>query len=53
LPSDLIGDIPLPTAGMAQNSFSIPAATTALEKELMTKAIAYCNGNKAKAAKLL
>jgi two-component system response regulator AtoC len=39
--------------GEVQNSFSISAVTAQLEKKLIVEAIAYCNGNKAKAAKLL
>ncbi|MFT6067155.1 MAG: two-component system response regulator AtoC [Methylophilaceae bacterium] len=39
--------------GEVQNSFSISAVTAQLEKKLIVEAIAHCNGNKAKAAKLL
>lgn len=54
LPSDLIGgNAASPAIEAEENSFSIPALTTQLEKQLITKAITQCNGNKAKAAKLL
>jgi two-component system, NtrC family, response regulator AtoC len=60
LPSDIAGDsqtgLLLPESSWqieSQNGFSIPSHTAQLEKKLITSAIAECNGNKAKAAKLL
>ncbi len=56
LPVDIAGVVSTPVtmaAGEVQNSFSIPAVTAQLEKKLIVEAIAHCNGNKAKAAKLL
>jgi two-component system, NtrC family, response regulator AtoC len=54
LPVDISGrsSAPLPQAAL-ENRFSIPALTAQLEKKLIVEAIAECNGNKAKAAKLL
>jgi two-component system, NtrC family, response regulator AtoC len=60
LPSDIAGNsqTPLQKTGLspqaeAQNSFSIPELTAQLERKLIIDALAECNGNKAKAAKLL
>lgn len=56
LPVDIAGVASTPvtmTEGEVQNSFSIPAVTAQLERKLIVEAIAHCNGNKAKAAKLL
>ena len=56
LPVDIAGVASTPVTmaeGEVQNSFSIPVVTAQLEKKLIVEAIAYCNGNKAKAAKLL
>lgn len=56
LPVDIAGVASTPVTmaeGEVQNSFSIPVVTAQLEKKLIVEAIAHCNGNKAKAAKLL
>ena len=56
LPVDIAGVVSTPVTmaeGEVQNSFSIPAVTAQLERKLIVEAIAHCNGNKAKAAKLL
>lgn len=55
LPNDMVGiDVSLNVdSDIQQDNFSIPAHTQRLEKKLITEAIANCNGNKAKAAKLL
>lgn len=56
LPVDIAGVASTPVTvseGEVQNSFSIPAVTAQLERKLIVEAIAHCNGNKAKAAKLL
>lgn len=54
LPSDIVGNtISAVDNTTLQNDFSIPAQTQRLEKKLITEAIERCNGNKAKAAKLL
>ncbi len=54
LPSDIVRNSDATSDGVTQaNDFSIPAQTQRLEKKLITEAIENCNGNKAKAAKLL
>jgi two-component system, NtrC family, response regulator AtoC len=55
LPNDMVGiDVSLNVdSDIQQDNFSIPAHTQRLEKKLITEAIANCNGNKAKAAKVL
>lgn len=55
LPNDMVGiDVSLIVdSDIQQDNFSIPAHTQRLEKKLIAEAIANCNGNKAKAAKLL
>jgi len=56
LPVDIAGVTSTPVTvseGEVQNSFSIPGVTAQLERKLIVEAIAHCNGNKAKAAKLL
>jgi two-component system, NtrC family, response regulator AtoC len=54
LPSDIVGNTISEVENSAlQNDFSIPAQTQRLEKTLIIEAIERCNGNKAKAAKLL
>ncbi len=56
LPVDIAGVASTPVTmaeGEVQNSFSIPVVTAQLEKKLIVEAIAHCNGNKAKADKLL
>lgn len=54
LPSDIVGNtISEVDNSTLQNDFSIPAQTQRLEKTLIIEAIERCNGNKAKAAKLL
>lgn len=47
--SDQVNHAPL----VSEDSFSIPAITSQIEKQLIMKAIEKCNGNKSKAAKLL
>ncbi|MFV1921221.1 MAG: sigma-54-dependent transcriptional regulator [Methylotenera sp.] len=55
LPRDLVGeDVSMPKPDMKlENNLSIPAHTQQLERKLIIEAIEACNGNKAKAAKLL
>lgn len=54
LPADISGNVSVSTQQFAtKNGFSIPAVTEQLERRLIVDAIANCNGNKAKAAKLL
>lgn len=54
LPSDIVGNtVSAVDDTTLQNDFSIPAQTQRLEKRLIIEAIERCNGNKAKAAKLL
>lgn len=54
LPNDIAGISVAPVQQVTTESgFSIPAQTAQLEKKLIIEALAKCNGNKAKAAKLL
>lgn len=54
LPSDISGDHKTITEeAEIENKLSIPALTQQLEKKLIVEAITNCNGNKAKAARLL
>jgi two-component system response regulator AtoC len=56
LPVDIAGVVSTPVTmaeGEVQNSFSISEVTAQLERRLIAETIAHCNGNKAKAAKLL
>ncbi len=54
LPSDIVGNtVSIVDNVTLQNDFSIPMQTKRLEKKLITEAIESCQGNKAKAAKLL
>ena len=54
LPLDMTGIVE-PTAHetFEQSGFSIPKATEQIERKLIAEAITHCQGNKAKAAKLL
>lgn len=54
LPSDITGvTLPVGQALAVTNVFSIPKTTEQIERKLIVDAIANCNGNKSKAAKLL
>lgn len=54
LPKEMAGGVADSSIAVGlENTFSIPALTKQLEVKLINKAIANCNGNKAKAAKLL
>jgi two-component system response regulator AtoC len=54
LPADISGSQVLNSIEtVSVNQFSIPKATEQIERKLIIGAIASCNGNKAKAAKLL
>ena len=54
LPADISGaQTPYPQDVESINQFSIPKITEQIEKKLILEAIAKCNGNKSKAAKLL
>lgn len=54
LPSDITGTaLPAGQALAVTNVFSIPKTTEQIERKLIIDAIANCNGNKSKAAKLL
>jgi two-component system response regulator AtoC len=54
LPADISGSQVLNSVEtVSVNQFSIPKATEQIERKLIVDAIASCNGNKAKAAKLL
>ena len=54
LPSDITGTALLAGQALAvTNLFSIPKTTEQIERKLIVDAIANCNGNKSKAAKLL
>jgi two-component system response regulator AtoC len=54
LPSDITGvTLPAGHALATTNIFSIPKTTEQIERKLIVDAIANCNGNKSKAAKLL
>jgi two-component system response regulator AtoC len=55
LPSDVVSrtDAEKEAGFTKHNIFSIPILTEQLERKLIVEAIASCNGNKAKAAKLL
>jgi len=54
LPVDISGaQTPYPQDVESINQFSIPKITEQIEKKLILEAIAKCNGNKSKAAKLL
>lgn len=54
LPADISGSRVLNSVEtVSANQFSIPKATEQIERKLIVDAIASCNGNKAKAAKLL
>ncbi len=54
LPADISGaQTPNPQDVESINQFSIPKITEQIEKKLILEAIAKCNGNKSKAAKLL
>jgi two-component system response regulator AtoC len=54
LPTDILGNEQTSVQNPEiENKYSIPLLTTQLEKKLIVEAIAECNGNKAKSAKLL
>lgn len=54
LPADIAGSVAVNNLSLASdNQFSIPKVTEQIERKLIAEAIANCNGNKAKAAKLL
>jgi two-component system response regulator AtoC len=54
LPADISGSPVVNNLKMASdNQFSIPKVTEKIERKLIVDAISSCNGNKAKAAKLL
>lgn len=54
LPADIAGtDSVVNNQHLPNNEYSIPAVTALIEKQLIVKAIAKCDGNKSKAAKLL
>ncbi len=53
LPSDIAANAQAAKQADVANQFSIPQHTKQIEKRLITEAITACDGNKAKAAKLL
>jgi two-component system, NtrC family, response regulator AtoC len=54
LPHDMTGVVePTGHETFQQSGFSIPKATEQIERKLIAEAITHCQGNKAKAAKLL
>jgi two-component system response regulator AtoC len=55
LPTEMVSNAParIPAALAAANSLALPPAIEALERQLITEALAATQGNKSKAAKLL
>ena len=53
LPLDIVGNNTIATVSALENNYSIPQATSQLERKLIEEALQSCQGNKAKAAKLL